>query len=236
MSFQEIAEKSEAEVAAALERRREQGRRLQEMQARQRAEKVISIKPKASLIKTELGQLEAKMAELEEYKALLALRGDLKPSEFQIRIAETTPFETEGELQTWVKRTESDIRRKQKKDAGEDGDVEEEPSFPLVDRPDEELTEEELKDKRRQRLMKAGWEARVKAREEKKRERERRVSASSGVSGGPLNNLRLQEEEQRQEENERETDLTGWSSKLREEQSVSRLDVVLIGRLKSCSP
>jgi actin-related protein 5 len=37
---QEIAEKSEAELAAATERRREQGKRLQEMQARQRAEKV----------------------------------------------------------------------------------------------------------------------------------------------------------------------------------------------------
>lgn len=38
--MQEIAEKSEAELAAATERRREQGKRLQEMQARQRAEKV----------------------------------------------------------------------------------------------------------------------------------------------------------------------------------------------------
>lgn len=36
----EIAEKTEAELAAAFERRREQGKRLQEMQARQRAEKV----------------------------------------------------------------------------------------------------------------------------------------------------------------------------------------------------
>lgn len=36
----EVAEKTEAELAAALERRREQGKRLQEMQSRQRLEKV----------------------------------------------------------------------------------------------------------------------------------------------------------------------------------------------------
>lgn len=35
-----IVEKSEAELAAAAERRREQGKRLQEMQTKQRAEKV----------------------------------------------------------------------------------------------------------------------------------------------------------------------------------------------------
>ena len=37
---QESVEKTEEELAAAAERRRENGKRLQEMQARQRAEKV----------------------------------------------------------------------------------------------------------------------------------------------------------------------------------------------------
>ena len=36
---QDVVEKSDAELVAALERRREQGKRLQEMQAKQRAEK-----------------------------------------------------------------------------------------------------------------------------------------------------------------------------------------------------
>jgi hypothetical protein len=35
-----VVEKSEAEQAAALEKRKEHGRRLQEMQAKQRADKV----------------------------------------------------------------------------------------------------------------------------------------------------------------------------------------------------
>ena len=36
----EVVEKTEEEIAAQMERRKEQGRRLQEMQAKQRAEKV----------------------------------------------------------------------------------------------------------------------------------------------------------------------------------------------------
>jgi actin-related protein 5 len=65
------------------------------------------------------------------------------------------------------------------------------------------LTEEEIKDKRRQKLMKAGWEARVRAREEKRRERDR------------------QEDIKRQEEEFRVSDPAGWSAKLRSEQEVS---------------
>ncbi|ORY34334.1 putative actin-like protein ARP5 [Naematelia encephala] len=178
----EVVEKSEAELAAAAEKRREQGKRLQDMQAKQRAEK-----------------LAAKAAELEEYKALIAERSSLKRSDYLLRISETTPFETEAELEAWIKRTESDIRRKQKKEMGEE-EVEEEPSFPLVDRPDEELNEEEIKEKRRQRLMKAGWEARVKVREEKKREKERL------------------EEIRQKEENERIHTPDIWAAKLRAEQ------------------
>lgn len=41
----DIVEKSEEEIAAAMERRRENGRRLQEMQAKQRAEKVRAGEP-----------------------------------------------------------------------------------------------------------------------------------------------------------------------------------------------
>ena len=37
--FKDVVEKTDAELAAAMERRREQGKRLQEMQSRQRAEK-----------------------------------------------------------------------------------------------------------------------------------------------------------------------------------------------------
>lgn len=48
--MQEIVEKTEAELAAAADKRREQGKRLQEMQARQRAEKVGSLPPQRTFI------------------------------------------------------------------------------------------------------------------------------------------------------------------------------------------
>ena len=109
---------------------------------------------------------------------MLLERSSLKKADFLLKMSETTPFENEAELEAWIKRTDSDIRRKQRKIVGDEVEPEDEPVFPLVDRPDEDLNEEELKEKRRQRLMKAGWEARVKGREEKKKIKERQVEAA----------------------------------------------------------
>lgn len=143
------------------------------------------------------------MVELEEYKSILAERSTLRRADFLASIVENTPFETEAELDSWVKKTEADIKRKQKKDMGGDDEPEEDPTFPLVDIPDTELGEDEIREKRKQRLMKAGWEARVKAREEKRKEKER------------------QAEIKRREDEFRETDPIGWAAKLRNEQEVS---------------
>jgi actin-related protein 5 len=199
---QETVEKTEEELAAALERRRENGKRLQEMQARQRAEKVSACLLAGRDHELTM-RLAAKIAELDEYKLLVADRINMKRADFLRRISEETPFETEAELESWIKKTEADVKRKQRKEQGLEEPVEEEPSFPLVDRPDEELDEEEIKEKRRQRLMKAGWEARVKLREEKRREKERL------------------EEEVRLEEQEKATDPVGWARRMKEEQEVS---------------
>lgn len=65
------------------------------------------------------------------------------------------------------------------------------------------MDEEQLKEKKKQKLMKAGYEARERARREKEREREER------------------EAEVKREEDEREQDLEGWSSKMRKEHEVS---------------
>jgi len=64
------------------------------------------------------------------------------------------------------------------------------------------LDEEGLKEKRRQKLLRAGFEARQKARREKERERAER------------------EVEARREYEERERDLGGWTSKLRADHGV----------------
>lgn len=202
---QTVVEKSEAELTAAAAKRRENGIRLQNMQAKQRAEKVrhYSLLWACPLVKLTNLQLAAKMVELEEYKSILSERSTLKRADFLASIIENTPFETEAELDSWVKQTEADIKRKQKKDMGGDEEPEEDPTFPLVDIPDTELGEDEIREKRKQRLMKAGWEARVRAREEKRKEKER------------------QEEIKRREDEFRETDPTGWAAKLRTEQEVS---------------
>lgn len=197
-----MVEKSEAELAAQTEKRKEQGKRLQEMQSKMREEKVSELLRGPAVVANANAQLAEKAAALEIYKSVLAERANLSPEAFLDHLYQSTDFDTPGELEAWVKKTEAEMKRKQRKDAGEE-DVEEDPVFPLVDRPDDELTEDEIREKRRQRLMKAGWEARVKVREEKERERER-----------------VREEERREEE-ERVTDPEGWARKLRLQQEVS---------------
>lgn len=47
LTIQDVIEKTDAEVAAQTEKRKEHGRRLQEMQAKQRAEKVCIPSPRS---------------------------------------------------------------------------------------------------------------------------------------------------------------------------------------------
>lgn len=67
------------------------------------------------------------------------------------------------------------------------------------------LDEDQLKEKRKQKLLKAGWEARTKARNEKQREKEER------------------EADERREVEDRERDPAAWASGLRKNQEVSLL-------------
>lgn len=66
-----------------------------------------------------------------------------------------------------------------------------------------QLDEDQLKEKRKQRLLKAGWEARMKARNEKQREKEER------------------EADERKEAEDRERDPVSWAAGLRKHQEVS---------------
>ena len=69
-----------------------------------------------------------------------------------------------------------------------------------MDVPDEELDEDGLKEKKKQKLLKAGYDARERAKREKEREREER------------------EAEERREEEECDRDLSAWAARLRREQ------------------
>ncbi|KAG6897689.1 hypothetical protein C0993_007372 [Termitomyces sp. T159_Od127] len=110
-------------------------------------------------------------------------------------------FDDDVGFEEAIKKLENDLKKARKKEAEGDDNMEE-PSFPLVDVPDADLDEEGLKEKRKQRLMKAGFEARVRAKREKEREKAEK------------------EKEERKEEEERDMDLEGWSKKMRQEQEV----------------
>ena len=87
-------------------------------------------------------------------------------------------FDTEQEFEKTLKRVEAAVKRSR----GEEDEDEEEkkpPSFPLIDVPDAELDEEGVKEKRRQRLLKAGYDARVRARAEKAEEERLQAEAEA---------------------------------------------------------
>ncbi|KAF8491281.1 hypothetical protein JB92DRAFT_3128430 [Gautieria morchelliformis] len=174
------SEKTEEELARIAERRKEQGRRLQEMAAKQRMEKLL--------------QKENDLAYLTTLKEN---KGALRKAEWLSRL-ESEGFEDENSLDDTIKRLDISVKKARRKEV-EGEDVTEEPAFPLADVPDDQLDEEGLKEKRRQRLMKAGFEARMRARREKEREKAQR------------------EDEARRENEERERDLRGWAARVRAE-------------------
>ncbi|KAE8209976.1 hypothetical protein CF327_g6097 [Tilletia walkeri] len=102
------------------------------------------------------------------------------------------------------KRNPSHFAKKPKPTSPAPGEepVEEEvkvPSFPLVDVPDHQLDEEGVKDKRRQRLMKAGYDARM------------RVKAAKEEQA------RTEEEERKRDEDERLNAFQQWKGRKRKE-------------------
>lgn len=86
-------------------------------------------------------------------------------------------FANEDELKVAMTELESVIKKLQAKLDGtyesddEQAVVKEAPRSDLVGIPDAELTSEQIKEKRKQRLLKAGWDARLKQKEEKERAR-----------------------------------------------------------------
>ena len=180
-----IVEKSEEELARITERKREGGRRLQEQAAKVRLEKLVQ-----------------KEQELEYYKDLQQrLVGQTKKE--TKRLLDEDEFKDEAQLEKMVKDTEKSVRKARNKDLGvpdvvEEGGV----IFPLLDVADEELDEAGLKQKRHQRLLKSGVEARARAKVEKEQERARVA------------------EEKRQDDERRIKDLDGWLEERRAARTV----------------
>ena len=171
-----VVEKTEEELARVAERKKESGRRLQEQAAKMRLDKLLRKEQELEYFKDLQGKLEG--ANKKETKRLL----------------DEDEFRDEVALDRKIKDLEKSIRKARNKDVGgpEKEEEEEPPSFPLLDVPDDQLDEAGLKQKRHQRLMKAGVEARQRARVQQEAEKARVA------------------EEQRRDEERRENDLAGW--------------------------
>ena len=171
-----VVEKSEEELARIAERKREGGRRLQEQAAKMRLEKLVQ-----------------KEQELEYYKNLRQrLAGQTKKE--TKRLLDEDEFKDEAQLDKIIKDMEKSVRKARNKDLGVPDIVEEEDgaNFPLLEIADEELDEAGLRQKRHQRLLKSGVEARARAKIEKEQERARVA------------------EEERLDDERRIKDLHGW--------------------------
>ncbi|KAJ2926874.1 hypothetical protein H1R20_g10203, partial [Candolleomyces eurysporus] len=137
-------EKTEEELARIAEKRKEQGKKLQEMAAKNRQEKLVQ-----------------KENDLQYLLNLRDERGTESKRDWANKL-QNEGFDNDAALDDTIKKLEAHVKRARKKEAGETIDEPmEDPTFPLVDVPDEELDEEGLKEKKKQKLLKAGFEARL---------------------------------------------------------------------------
>ncbi|KAF8554536.1 actin-like ATPase domain-containing protein [Imleria badia] len=190
-----VEEKTEEELARISEKRKEQGKKLQELAAKNRMEKLTQ---KETDLQYLLNLKEGRSDNKREWQNTLQSEG----------------FDDDAALQETIKKLEYDLKRARKKDT-EGTEEPEEPTFNLVDVPDAELDEEGIKEKKKQKLLKAGWEARARARREKEKEREEK------------------EAEEKRDEEERENNFEEWASHLRKEQEALMNKMKERGRRKA---
>lgn len=180
----------EDRLAAAERKRKENADRLRAQTAKQRAEKLVE---KQSLLE----QLHA----LKEFKTSAPSLDD-----YLYELKENG-FETEADFELAINGTDYVIRKIQAKMNGEEFTEEDPyviaaqalkaaPNFDLVDIPDAALTPEQIKEKRKQRLLKANYDARERMRKEKELAKQK------------------EEEARRVEEEQKANDFAGWLSKV----------------------
>ncbi|KAN0105718.1 hypothetical protein V8E52_010774 [Russula decolorans] len=125
----------------------------------------------------------------------------------QLNLLQSEGFIDDAALDQAIKKLEAGLKKARKK-AANDGDevtvnihfpiLKSRPS-PLVDTPDDQLDEDGLKEKKKQKLLKSGFEARARARREKEKALEERAA------------------EERKEDEERAADPSAWVTRVRAE-------------------
>lgn len=163
--------KSEEELARQAARRKEQGKRLQEQARQKRIEK-----------------LAQKQQEFEYYTNLEAGFAGKTPAQIELMVV-AEQFEDYADFKKYLGNLEKSLKR-----ANNEEEEEEDPAaaWPLVDIPDDQLTEDQVKEKRKQKLLKANHDARERAKEAKREDEE------------------LQAKLEREQQEWRERDLEGW--------------------------
>ncbi|CCF60183.1 hypothetical protein KAFR_0J01160 [Kazachstania africana CBS 2517] len=179
--FTEIMQpqKTEEELRIQAEKRKETGKRLQEQAKQKRAERLIQ--------------------KTEEFEYFSKVREQLvdQPRKTVLSILQNAGFDDEQDFKKYLYNLERSLKKAHAADeentnADEENEEATETKFDLVDIPDSELNEEQLKEKKKQRFLKASSDARKKAKEEKERL------------------LKEAEEEKVREEEWRKNDLAGW--------------------------
>ncbi|SCU86349.1 LAME_0D05754g1_1 [Lachancea meyersii CBS 8951] len=167
-------EKSEEQLRMQAEKRRETGKRLQEQARQRRVEK--------------LAQKE------EEYEYYTQLKEQMKdqPKKTVLSSLQSAGFDDEQDFRKYLNGLEKTLKKAQILENGDEENENDAGKFDLVEIPDEQLNEEQIREKRKQRLMKANLDARIKAKEERiKKEQE-------------------EEEAKLKDESWRKDDLPGW--------------------------
>ncbi|KAJ2709258.1 Nuclear actin-protein involved in chromatin remodeling [Coemansia spiralis] len=150
-----LDERTEEEIQRVTDRRREQMKKMHEMAARKRQEKI-----------------DQRAQELEELTALREGREDMDADSFAQKL-QGLGLGSERELYEAIASAQQVVDRAQNKDLGLEPEEKGPPTFPLADMPDEELTSEQRQEKRKQVLLRAGHEARERARIEREKEKAR---------------------------------------------------------------
>lgn len=167
-------QKTEEELRIQAEKRKESGKRLQEQAKQKRVERMIQ-----------------KEEELQYYSQVREQLKD-QPKKKVLDILQNSGFDDERDFKKYVYNLERSLKKSQSAELEEGEDDDAEQKFELVNVPDEELNDEQLKEKRKQKILKASQDARKKAKEEKERA------------------AQIEEEKRLQDEQWRENDLAGW--------------------------
>lgn len=149
-------EKTPEELAIIAQRKYEAGIRLREAAAAKRLEKLIQ-----------------QEQDLEYYLEIKRFAKTDTKKEFIQRLQRET-IDTEAVLDARIQNLEARIKKARNKDLGiVEEEVKQAPDFSMVDIPDDELDESQIKQKRTQKLMKYGYDARIRAKAEKLAEKAR---------------------------------------------------------------